>query len=641
VGDTSSTNEDTAVTIDVLGNDSDPDTSDTLSIAGFTQGANGGLVTLSGNSLIYDPNGQFDSLLLDENATDTFTYTLIDNNGLSATTTVVVTISGVSEGNQDPQSGDDSFQTTEDTSLVITAVDLLSNDSDPDVGDVLAITDFTQPTHGTLVDNGDGTWTYLSNQDYNGADSFTYTVSDGQGGSATATVAILVIAVNDAPVASPDNYTTVEGSPLTVAIASLLSNDSDVEGDTLSVLSFGDPASGTVQNNGDGTWTYTPEPGFIGEDTFTYVATDGSLSSDPVTVTVTVTPAVTGTMTYTMDQSVAIADNGFIVSTINVVDSFTILDLNVVLDIDHTRDSDLRVVLVSPNGTPIELFRAVGGRGDGFIGTVLDDDGSTAIGDGSAPFTGVYRPTGDLSALEGLNVQGTWTLEVYDTKKRARGTLNSWSIVVERGSSLVAAEAPAQTGAIQPGLTREALMIAVDEGIQRWSEAGILDADNLLALNAAEFRIADLDGLALGFTTAETITIDVDAAGWGWFIDETPVDDSEFEDVNNDGIMVATEDSHASGCMDLLTVVMHEIGHFIGLDHDTPGSPVMNDSLDAGTRLSVSSPVYKIYLDGEEDEEFFSPVPLTTGLIYRYQLHDFKKGQEEVIALTFAYVISI
>jgi VCBS repeat-containing protein len=562
--------------IDVLANDSDPDLSDTLTITSVTQGANGGLVSIGSGAVSYDPNGQFDSLLLGESAVDTFTYTADDGSGGVATTSVTITVTGIADGNLSPVAGDDVLLATEDAPVLFGGAGLLANDSDPD-GDPLVIVAISQPSNGVLTDHGDGTFTYAPTADYNGADSFTYDVFDGRGGYATATVNVNVDPVNDAPVAVDDSIDAFEDTPLVISVASLLANDGDVEGDALNLTILTAPTSGSLVDNGNGTWTYTPDAGFIGTDSFTYQALDATLASNAATVSITVTDSVAGTYTYGVTQPLTIADNGFVVSTIDVVESFAILDINVELNITHTRVSDLRLVLVSPDGTPIELIDRIGGSGGSFNGTLLDDDGATLIDDGAAPFTGVYRPSGDLSLLEGLNVQGTWTLEIYDEKRHETGTLDSWSIIVTRGTSLHAAAAPAQVVEASFDLDQQQLDQAV---------AGLIEGDGLAGLPPVRFQVAQLEGLTLGLATADRIYVDRDAAGHGWFVDRAFDRADEYViPFGRDGL-TARADSLASGRIDLTTVLRHEIGHLLGRSHDESGEDrLMFATLATGTRL--------------------------------------------------------
>ncbi|MEE4236019.1 MAG: tandem-95 repeat protein, partial [Anderseniella sp.] len=114
--------------------------------------------------------------------------------------------------------------------------------------------------------------------------SFTYTVSDGQGGSDTATVSVTVIAVNDAPVANDDSATTTEGAAVTIDV---LANDTDVDRDTLTIAGVAQGTNGSVVNNTT-LVTYTPKSGFTGTDSFTYAISDGQGGSATATVTVTV-----------------------------------------------------------------------------------------------------------------------------------------------------------------------------------------------------------------------------------------------------------------------------------------------------------------------------------------------------------------
>ncbi|UUO05366.1 S8 family serine peptidase [Blastopirellula sp. J2-11] len=121
---------------------------------------------------------------------------------------------------------------------------------------------------------------------------------------------------------------------------------------------------------------------------------------------------------------------------LHISDNLKIADADIWLDIDHTWDSDLTVVLIAPNGTQIQLFSAIGGSGDGFKGTILDDDAVALISDAAAPFSGRFRPSGDLSLLEGMATAGTWTLRVSDSFASDVGTLQSFSIHFSVESSL-------------------------------------------------------------------------------------------------------------------------------------------------------------------------------------------------------------
>ena len=127
----------------------------------------------------------------------------------------------------------------------------------------------------------------------------------------------------------------------------------------------------------------------------------------------------------------SIPDNTSITSTLSITSSFRIVDVDVELDITHTYDADLSVVLVSPGGTRVQLFAYVGGWGENFTNTVLDDEAAVSILDGDAPFTGRYRPEYPLSAFDESDAVGTWQLEVSDAVSQDVGTLNRWALVIE------------------------------------------------------------------------------------------------------------------------------------------------------------------------------------------------------------------
>jgi Ca2+-binding RTX toxin-like protein len=163
-------------------------------------------------------------------------------------------------------------------------IDVLENDSDPD-GDALTIDGTPTATNGTVTVNPDGTITYTPNENFNGEDTITYTVRDPAGNTATSTVTVTVNPVNDAPVAVDDVAETPFETPIVIDV---VGNDTDVDGDPLSVVGTPSSPDGTVTVNDDGTITFTPNEGFEGETTITYTVTDGNGGTDEGTVTVTV-----------------------------------------------------------------------------------------------------------------------------------------------------------------------------------------------------------------------------------------------------------------------------------------------------------------------------------------------------------------
>ncbi|OGO45246.1 MAG: hypothetical protein A2W37_13100 [Chloroflexi bacterium RBG_16_63_12] len=276
VGDSYAVDEDTTLTVaapGVLGNDEDADGNGLT--AALVGGPTYGSLTLNADgSFSYTPNADF-------NGSDSFTYKANDGFEDSNTATVAITVNPVNDA---PVAGDDSTITDEDTAKTIT---VLANDTDVD-GDTLTITSVTQGVHGAVTTDG-MTVTYTPTADFCGSDTFTYTVSDGQGGTDMATVDVTVTCVNDAPVANDDAATTTENTAVVVAV---LANDTDVDGDALTVASVTQGTNGSVTTDGT-TVTYTPNAGFTGTDTFAYTVGDGNGGTDTATVTITVNPANT------------------------------------------------------------------------------------------------------------------------------------------------------------------------------------------------------------------------------------------------------------------------------------------------------------------------------------------------------------
>ncbi|MBB06378.1 MAG: hypothetical protein CML03_12855 [Pseudooceanicola sp.] len=267
VDDDASGDEDTAITIDVLANDTDVD-GDTLSISAVGTPANGTAEIVDGK-IVYTPNDDF-------NGTDSISYTVSDGAGGTDTATVSITVNPVNDA---PVAVDDDASGDEDTAITI---DVLANDTDVD-GDTLSISAVGTPANGT-AEVVDGKIVYTPNDDFNGTDTFTYTVSDGAGGSDTASVTVNVGDMNDAPVAVDDDASGDEDTAITIDV---LANDTDADGDTLSISAVGTPANGTAEIV-DGKIVYTPNADFSGSDTFEYTVSDGKGGSDTAMVTVTV-----------------------------------------------------------------------------------------------------------------------------------------------------------------------------------------------------------------------------------------------------------------------------------------------------------------------------------------------------------------
>jgi VCBS repeat-containing protein len=340
--DTVSTDKNTVASGNVLDNDSDPDSSDTLTVTAETlTTGQGAAVTINADgSYSYDPNGQFDYLLPGESATDTFEYAISDGNGGSDTATVTVTVAG---SNDAPVAVGDTGSTDQDS--VLNGTGLLDNDTDAD-GDTLAVVGETLTTAGgaTVTINADGSYSYDPNGafDYLGVgesveDTFEYTVSDGKGGTDTATVTITVTGLNDTPVAGDDAGSTDKDTVLNGT--GLLGNDTDVDTSNIltvtgETLTTGQGAAVTI--NADGSFSYDPNGQFDslaeGEsatDTFIYTVSDGNGGTDTATVTITVTgvtdvddpPALDSpiadlnltdgdTQIYTYDLSTVFSDDG-------------------------------------------------------------------------------------------------------------------------------------------------------------------------------------------------------------------------------------------------------------------------------------------------------------------------------------------
>lgn len=260
----------------VLANDTDPEGN--ALTAELADNAQHGTLTLNSNgSFAYTPSDGF-------TGEDAFTYRAKDAGGSSNVATVTITVGG---GNQAPTANNDAYSVPEDETLGVDAPGVLLNDTDPQ-NDTLSARLVSPPQRGTLTLHASGSFTYTPSRDFNGVDTFRYQADDGQLLSNIATVTLTVTPVNDPPVAVTDSYEAVSGRTLTVPPAGVLTNDVDVDGDPLTAEVATPPANGSVSLNPNGGFTYTSNQGFVGQDSFAYVAKDATSQSSPATVLIQV-----------------------------------------------------------------------------------------------------------------------------------------------------------------------------------------------------------------------------------------------------------------------------------------------------------------------------------------------------------------
>ena len=287
---TSVTEDSSNVALDLLANDTfAPDENETLSIVFITQGTEGGTVALSnsGDFVLYTPAPDFDG-------TDTFTYTIRDNNGGEDTATVSVNLQPASDV---PTAGNDAFPVDED--VIDFPLDVLDNDSSNAVGGgVLAVVAVGTPDQGGVVSvAADGlNVLYSPAPDFFGTETFSYTINDEGGLSAQATVTVTVGNIADSPQANDDSFTVVIDSPGDEL--DVLANDTHLPdpAELLTITSVTTSSEGGTIDiiNSGSSLTYAPPAGFSGQDTFSYTIIDEDGLTDDAVVTISVFDFIPG-----------------------------------------------------------------------------------------------------------------------------------------------------------------------------------------------------------------------------------------------------------------------------------------------------------------------------------------------------------
>src|SRR3990167_3610085 len=366
--------EDTPFTsvVDLDANDTDLD-GDALSVVPgtFTTTAGGTIVIAADGSYTYTPPANF-------NGSDSVNYTVTDG-GATDIGTLNIT---VTPANDPPVAVDDAITVVEDTPFT-SVVDLDANDTDLD-GDSLTVVPgtFTTTAGGTIVIAADGSYTYTPPVDFNGSDSVNYTVTDGSA-TDTGTLNITVSPANDPPVAVDDAITVAEDTPFT-SIVDLDANDTDLDGDALTVVpgTFTTTAGGTIVIAADGSYTYTPPTDYTGADSVNYTVTDGT-ATDVGTLNITVGPA--NDPPVAVDDAITVAEDTTFTSIVDLDANDTDLDgdsLTVVPGTFTTTQGG--TIVIAANGsytyTPPVNFNG-------------SDSVNYTVTDGSAPDTGTLNIT--------------------------------------------------------------------------------------------------------------------------------------------------------------------------------------------------------------------------------------------------------
>ncbi|MEL7207866.1 MAG: Ig-like domain-containing protein, partial [Actinomycetota bacterium] len=532
----------------------------------------------------------------------TMTVTARDNGGTanagvdtSPGQVATITVDPVADA---PVAEDDDFVTDEDTTLVVSAAQgVLDNDTDAD-GDPLTVDvgSVTDPPDGAVVVGADGGFVYDPDPDFEGLDTFEYTVLDGTGRSDTATVTIEVSQVEDPPTALDDAYDAVEDTTLVVSAAQgVLDNDSDGDGDPLTVSPtlIDEPDKGVVSVAGDGSFQYTPDPDENGLDSFTYEVDDGTGRSDQATVTLTVAavndrPAFVVGPDKTVDEDSGPATfagwaTAIIAGPAN--ESGQSLSFDVTAD-----DPSLFAVqpAVSPTGE-LTYTPAADANGTSTLSIELVDDGGTAQGGVDTSLTAnadlTVRPVndapefvggGDVTADEdeGTVVQPGWASGFSAGPADESG--QSWIFTVDVGTPALFAEQPT---------------VAPDGTLQFRSKPDMNGASSITV------RMVDDGGTANGgvdTSPGQVSTITVD-----------PVAD---DPVADDDAYTTDED---------VTLVQGAVGGLLDNDDDVDGDPL---TVDTTPITPPSDGALTLFGDGSFD---YDPDDDFNGVdTFQYRVHD-------------------
>ncbi|MCG7920533.1 MAG: Ig-like domain-containing protein [Candidatus Thiodiazotropha lotti] len=360
----------------VLNNDTE--LGDTPVTVSLVTDVNYGTLTLnSDGTFSYTHNGS-------ENFTDNFTYRLTDNDGQTSDATVNITITPVSDSL--PVANDDSLSLAQGgtaTTLTGGSATVLNNDTG--LSDTPATVSLvTDVTNGTLILNGDGTFSYTHDGSSNLLDAFTYRVTDNDGQTSDASVSISVTPAVDAiPTANADTISLAEGGTATTLVggsATVLNNDTGLDDTPVTISLVTDVSYGALSLNSDGTFTYTHNGSENFTDSFTYRLTDNDGQTSDATVNITITP-VSDSLPVANDDSLSLAQGG--TATTLTGGSATVLNNDTGLSdtpatVSLVTDVTNGTLILNGDGTFSYTHDGSSNLLDAFTYRVTDNDGQTS-----------------------------------------------------------------------------------------------------------------------------------------------------------------------------------------------------------------------------------------------------------------------
>ncbi|MHA7586557.1 Ig-like domain-containing protein [Vibrio harveyi] len=563
VNDTVTTDEDTAVTIDVLANDSDPE-NDTLTITAASVPTEQGTVAIVDGKLVFTPAENF-------NGDATISYTISDGQ-LTDDATVAVTVNPVNDA---PVAVNDAVSTDEDTAVTI---DVLTNDSDLE-NDQLTITNASVPAEQGTVMIVDGKLVFTPAENFNGDATISYTISDGQL-TDDATVAVTVNPVNDAPVAVDDTVATDEDTAVTIDV---LANDRDPENDQLTITNASVPAEQGTVTIVDGKLVFTPAENFNGDATISYTISDGQLTND-ATVAVTVNP-VNDAPTIDVTAVDSVTEDA--VSTDTVVATLVVADTDtpaVQLTVQLENNADGYFVL---DGDQVKLT-------DKGVEAVNNDQlDLTTLSVTASVSDGVNPKVTDTDSLDVVRVNDAPTIDVTAVDSVTEDAVSTDTVV----ATLVVADTDTPADQLTVQLENNADGYFVLDGDQvKLTDKGVEAVNNdQLDLNSLSVTASVSDGVNPKAT--DTDSLDVVRVNDAPTIDVTAVDSVTEDAVSTDTVVATLVVADTDTPADELTVQLENNtdGYFV-LDGDQVKltdkgvEAVNNDQLDLNS-LSVTASV--------------------------------------------------